>query len=532
MNSNEDEHLEFKEAKENFDFDDLVKYCVAMANEQGGKIILGVTDKKPRKIVGSNAFIDLGKIKADLMTRLSIRIDAEEIICDNCRIVVFDIPSRPIGMPIQYKGAYWMRRNDALVPMTPDMLKRIFDESGVDFSAEICPNATMTDLSPDAVEEFRTRWQRRSNNETLSDLTHEQILNDAELLVNNGITYAALILMGSQQALGKHLAQSEIVFEYRSSNITGPANQREEFREGFLLCYNKLWELINLRNDTQHYQNGLFMLNIPTFSEGSVREAILNAVSHRDYRNAGSIFIRQFPRNIEIVSPGGFPAGITAENILNRQFPRNRRIAETLAKCGFIERSGQGANRMFEESIKQSKPLPDFSDTDEYQVSLVLNGEIQDVNFLKFLEKVNKEKSISFGTNELLTLNNIHNGKKIPSNMLPTLHSLVEHGIVEFVGKGRGTKYLLSRRFYTFIGKEGTYTRKRGLDRNENKELLVKHIKSKGTDGCKLRELQDVLPSCSKRKIQQMLQELKADRRVYSEGITNSAKWYFDPKNK
>ncbi|MCE5340278.1 MAG: putative DNA binding domain-containing protein [Planctomycetaceae bacterium] len=530
LNSKEDEHLEFKEAKENFHFEELVNYCVALANEHGGKIILGVTDKKPRHVVGSNAFGDLGRTKAGLMERLPIRIYAEEITYNNCRVVIFDIPSRPIGTPIQYKGAYWMRRNDALVAMTPDMLKRIFDESGNDFSAEICPNTTINDLSPDAIEEFRKRWQKKSRNQALSDWTHEQILDDAELRVNNGITYAALILMGTRQALGKYLAQSEIVFEYRSNNIAGPANQREEFREGFLLCYNRLWELINLRNDIQHYQDGLFMQDIPTFSEGSVREAILNAVSHRDYRNAGSIFIRQFPRKIEIVSSGGFPTGITAENILNRQFPRNRRIAETLAKCGFIERAGQGADRMFVESIKQSKPLPDFSDTDEYQVSLVLNGEIQDVNFLKFLEKVGQEKSISFGTNELLTLNAINGNKEITPTMLPILHSLVEHGIVEVVGRGRGTKYLLSRRFYTFLGKEGIYTRKRGLDRNEKKELLVKHIKSNGTDGCKLQELQDVLPSCSKYQIQRMLQELKNDNRIHPQGATNSGKWVYGAK--
>ena len=76
---------------------------------------------------------------------------------------------------------------------------------------------------------------------------------------------------------------------------------------------------------------------------------LLNAVSHRDYRHPGSVFVRQFPRHIEIVSPGGFPPGITPENILDHQFPRNRRIAETFARCGLVERSGQGADRIVEE---------------------------------------------------------------------------------------------------------------------------------------------------------------------------------------
>src|SRR5450759_4337273 len=116
------------------------------------------------------------------------------------------------------------------------------------------------------------------------------------------------------------------------------------------------------------------MLAVATFNEVVIREAILNAVSHRDYRLGGSVFIRQFARRIEIVSPGGFPPGITPENILFRQAPRNRRVAEVLAKCGLVERSGQGMNRIVENAIRESKRQPDFSGTDEYQVSLKLSG--------------------------------------------------------------------------------------------------------------------------------------------------------------
>jgi ATP-dependent DNA helicase RecG len=115
-----------------------------------------------------------------------------------------------------------------------------------------------------------------------------------------------------------------------------------------------------LRNDKQDFQEGLFVNPIATFSERPVREAILNAVSHRDYQLGGSIFIRQYPRRLEIDSPGGLPFGITLENILDRQNPRNRRVAEIFTRCGLVERSGQGMNLIYEELIKQSKPAPDF----------------------------------------------------------------------------------------------------------------------------------------------------------------------------
>src|SRR5699024_6920978 len=160
------------------------------------------------------------------------------------------------------------------------------------------------------------------------NLSKEQLLRDCEAITDDGVTYAALVLFGKRSALGKFLPQSEIVFEYRSSDASGPASQREEIRVGFFACYNRLWELVNLRNDKQHYQEGFFIYDIPTFNERVVREAILNAVSHRNYQMNGSVFIRQYRDRLVIESPGGFPNGITVENILDRQSPRNRRSEE------------------------------------------------------------------------------------------------------------------------------------------------------------------------------------------------------------
>lgn len=124
MKAKEAEHLEFKEAKERFDFEKLVRYCVALANEGGGRIVLGVTDKKPRHVVGTQAFSKMERTKAGLLERLHVRVETDVIDHPNGRVLVFTVPPRPIGMPIHYKGAYWMRSGEDLVPMTPDMLKK------------------------------------------------------------------------------------------------------------------------------------------------------------------------------------------------------------------------------------------------------------------------------------------------------------------------------------------------------------------------------------------------------------------------
>lgn len=132
MEASEGEHLEFKEAKSSFEFETLVKYCVALANEGGGRMILGVTDKRPRRVVGSTAFRDLDRTKAGLTERLHLRIEAEVIDHTEGRVVVFTAPPRPLGVPIHYRGAYWMRSGDSLVPMTPDQLRRILEEAAPD----------------------------------------------------------------------------------------------------------------------------------------------------------------------------------------------------------------------------------------------------------------------------------------------------------------------------------------------------------------------------------------------------------------
>ncbi len=524
IESDECEHLEFKTAKDEFSNDRLLKYCCALANEKGGKLILGVTDKKPRQIIGTRAFLNLNKIKQILITTLRLRIDIEELSSDGKRILVFHVPPRPIGVPIRYNKTYWMRRGEELVAMTEDMLKRIFDEVVPDFSAQVCAGAVIEDLSEDAIEEYRKRWIRKSGNEKLGQLSHRQLLHDVELIDGEEVTYAALVLFGKKRSLGRlHFAHAEVIFEYRSKEIAGPANQREEFREGFFGYYDKLWELVNLRNDMQHFQDGLFIQNIPTFSQRSIREAILNAVSHRDYQNPGSVFIRQFPEKIEITSPGGFPDGITPENILDKQMPRNRRIAETFAKCGLVERSGQGADRMFEEAIEQGKILPDYSLADSHQVVLRLDGRVVDENFLKFLERTGSERNKSFNTRELLVLDAVHKSKKIVSHLREVLRGLMQENLIEQVGRN---KFILSKKFYVISGEKGTYTRRKGLDRETNRQLLLKHIQENSDTGSRLKEFKQVLPSLNTRQIQHLIKGMTEDNLIYSEGKTGSTKYY------
>jgi ATP-dependent DNA helicase RecG len=521
----EDEHLEFKEAKHSYDNEKLVSYCIALANERGGKFILGVTNAPPRRVVGSSAFSNLEKVKHELFDRLRMRIDLDEVIHPDGRVLVFHVPARPIGTPLHLNGAYLMRSGESLVPMSPDQLRRIFDEAEPDHSATRCPGATLSELDPRAIEEFRTRWLRKSGNAALQHLSPEQLLADAGLLVEGVATYAALVLLGSKAGLARHLAAAEVIFEYRSSDASIPFQQRKEYREPFLLFADDLWNTINLRNEVQHFQDGLFVLDVPTFNERVVREALLNAVSHRDYRLPGSVFVRQWPRLVEIVSPGGFPPGITPDNILWKQAPRNRLLADALARCGLVERSGQGADLMFVESIRQGKQEPDFSRSDPHEVCLRLNGEVSEPLFLRFLEEVSRSQKRAFSTLDLLVLERI--ARELP--LLPALHdrlpALLEEGVIEKVGR----RYILSQRFHRFLGRKGAYTRKRGLASETQKALILQHIETNKAEGSQFKEFQEVFPNLSRDQLQGRLRELKREGKAHSRGVTKNARWFPGP---
>lgn len=539
MTDKEGENLEFKSARGGFHFEELGRYCCALANEGGGRIILGVTDARPRQVVGTKAFEQPERTRKGLCERIPLAIDFEEINHPDCapdsRVLVFNVPPRPLGIPIKYDGRYWMRKEDSLVEMSEDRLRDIFAESGHDFSADVCPGLTMADLDAPAVGDFRRRWiakaikaEDQSLVERLQSLSPEQLLTDAEAIVDENLTYAALVLFGTQQAVSKHLAPAEVVFEYRSSDASGPAQDRKEFRKGFFCYYDELWNQINLRNDKQDFQEGLFVTPISTFNERPVREAILNAVSHRNYQLGGSIFIRQFPRRLEIDSPGGLPVGITLDNILDRQNPRNRRVAEILTRCGLVERSGQGMNLIYEELIKQSKPAPDFSRTDQYQVGLTLHGTVEDPAFVRFVEKVSRETTAFFSTHDWLLMSAASRGEKLPKGFENRVARLIDLGIIE---RGKGRTFMLSRRFYKFVGKTGDYTRKKGLDREHNLALLKKHIDENAAVGSKLDELCQVIPSLPRTHVQSLLQTLKRRGLAHPVGQRRAGVWYPGPSS-
>ena len=174
--------LEFKAATGGFHFDTLLKYIVALANEGGGKVILGVTDQRPRQVVGTTAFAEPGRTEAGIYERLHRRVPVEEQYYEGKRVVLVHVPSRPLGAAWSLDGTFWMRAGDNLEKMTDEQLRLIHLETGPDFSAAVCPQARLSDLDEGALDDFRQRWVQRTGNERLRHRSDEQILADDDAM--------------------------------------------------------------------------------------------------------------------------------------------------------------------------------------------------------------------------------------------------------------------------------------------------------------------------------------------------------------
>ncbi|MBU3956366.1 hypothetical protein KJ633_07885, partial [bacterium] len=321
------------------------------------------------------------------------------------------------------------------------------------------------------------------------------------------ITVAALILLAKKDSLKKLLPYAEIRFGYKISGAEIRNQDTEIYSDGYLLFYDKIWQKINSRNNTIHIPQGMLLMDKKTFDEETIREGINNAILHRDYSANETIFIIQTPSGISVKSPGGFPEGVNIDNIIDESKPRNKLIADTLYKCDFVEHFGNGVNLMYQKQLSLGKNPPDYSYSDENRVVLNLDGMIKDIEFARYVFRIANEKQKILNDQELIVLNTIKENKKIKSKEIAD--NLFDLGLVEKIGYG---KYILSKKYYDHTNKKGEYTRRKGLDREANKLLIIEHLKNykKGY----MKDFMEVLKNTPKPTIHRYLRELKKDEKI------------------
>ncbi|MCX6879808.1 MAG: hypothetical protein NTW21_39290 [Verrucomicrobia bacterium] len=190
---------------------------------------------------------------------------------------------------------------------------------------------------------------------------------------------------------------------------------------------------------------------------------------------------------------------------------------------------GYHFDKLVEIAIRQSKPLPDFAGAAAHEVRLKLDGQVTDPKFVRFLERLGEEKLRGFSTYDFLALDAIAREQPLTEAMRSRLGGLLDAGVIESQGRGRGTRYHLSRSLYAALGKRGAYTRHRGLDHETNKALLLKHLHENAETGAPLPDLCEVLPALSRASIQRLLSELKQEGKARLEGQRRWGRWFPGP---
>lgn len=524
LQNQESENLEIKEARSDFDSRERSDYCAVLANMGGGKLLLGVLDN--REIVGTTVYQGtINKISQQVYERIGITISVEEVRHLKGRVVIFDVPPRPVGQRVRSDGHYTypIRRGESLGEMDDATTREILNEIQPDFSSRFIENLAIDDLDERAVSDFKKRMAEKTGNHTLIDSSTSQILQDAELMRGGKLTLACLILLGKKEKIGELLPQSEIIYEWRTTPEQIHHEFRVTWRAPYFVIYDDIWQTIHARNLRTPYQEGFIQQEVLAFDEKSCREAVNNAVAHRDYSISGrSIFIYASPQSFAVVSPGGFPQHITPENIL-KAAPhwRNRLIAEAFERTKLVEKSGQGMDIIFDATIRHGKGLPDFIGTDAHTVRINIPAKVKDAEFVRFLEKIANEKQIAFSFGEIYELEMLREQRAVANPQHK--EKFLKLGIVEKIGKTSGTKYMLSHRYYSYEEKPGAYTRIRGLTREHKKQLILAHIERESSG--QMRDFIDAFPELKRSDINNLLQELKHDNLIYLEGKTRTGVW-------
>lgn len=474
----------------------------AFANECGGYLIFGIKESKPHVVVGTEQHRDrVGELESNIYRYTGIRISTIELYDDNLnRVLVLIIPSRPIGKVYKFEDVPLMRVGEELKPMSDDQYLKIIQEREPDFSQKICEGVTIDDLDETAIKRMQAAYARKQENPQFLTLKKEQVLSDLDLVKEGKVTNAAVILLGKESVIKKHIPQSCIQLEFRNDNSQITFDQRHTFSGPFFLEADRLWETINLRNGEIPIQEGPYIFDIPYFNQEVIREAINNAVAHRDYRLTSESVIKQYPSKLDIISLGRLPIGVTIDNLLTTpSTPRNRLLTDILQKTGIVERSGQGVDKIYYQTLKEGKSEPDYTKSDDFAVELILSSVIEDKAFALFVESVQSElyDGDKLSVQEIIHLNEFRKGNKTFKVDKQIVESLLARDLIVQNGKTSGTYYTLSRQYYEFADEKGKYS-KINIDQDQAFLMILQHLKE--FDKAKMKDFVDLFHGSLSRK--------------------------------
>ncbi|ANE43438.1 AlbA family DNA-binding domain-containing protein [Deinococcus puniceus] len=441
---------------------ELARYAVGLANARGGTLLVGVD-----ALSGGESVRDAGELHPLMVThaifelsggRLTVNVQHHRLP-GGARVLAVFVPQAPYvlaapdGAVIAWDGAH-------LVPVTPAEAEPVADQ---DYTATVPPDASLADLDPAEVARLRGLGRRGS----ASNLPDLDFLQELGLLIPSGgalrPTLAGILLAGTPAALRAHMPQAEVCF-YHHATTDVEFQFREDLLRPIPSLLTRLAELIQARNRFTPVQVGLFRIEVWDQDESVYREALLNALTHRDYTLRDAVHVHHYPDRLEIMNPGGLPGGITPGNILRHQPKRrNPLLAEVLAKLGLVERAGVGVDKMYGLMLRHGKEPPEFT-TYPDSVTLALHSPGFDADFVRFVAR-KQEDMQTLSLDMLIVLSllaregeatraTLARALQLAEDRTPRLlRGMEEHTLIERAGVGRGIAYTLSAEVRAALGK-------------------------------------------------------------------------------
>ena len=509
----------------------ILGYVVALCNEKGGRLVIGMHDDFPHKVMGTQQAINaIGQLESDIYRDLGIRPDIYELYDEEQkRVLIIEVPSRPAGKVYKYEDVPLMRVGEELKPMDDKTYLSIIQEQEPDFSEQYCLEATMDDLDENAIRVLKGKYARKQHNPSFISISNEQALSDLKLISNGKITNAAILLVGKESSIEQYFPQAKVFLEYRKTEAQVEYNNRKVFGQPFYILIDQLWNTINEKNESIPVREGSYIFDIPYFNEMVIREIVNNAFAHRDYRKNSEIVIKLYPTKMEIINAGGFPQGVTLENLLTvPSTPRNRLLSDVLSKTGIVERSGQGIDKIFLYTLAEGKPEPNYSYSDDFFVTAILYATIKDLGFAMFVQSIQNELADDekLSVFEVLALCKVRDGEH--KNIDKEIAIKLEHkNCIEKHGKTNAQFYTLPRRYYEMTGKEADYSML--VDWNVEQFLavlspyLTKYGKAKKADIVKI-----VGDHITEKQLRSYLSQLRKEGIIKTEGSKRYTSYMLD----
>lgn len=516
----ETEILEFKEAKNNFDFDKLGKYFSALCNEANlsGKneawLVFGVKDKG-HIIVGTQFRpnpSDLQSLKAEIANHTTNRItfiEIHEVITDSGRVVMFQIPPAPNGIPVAWKGHYYGRDGEDLSPLNLEEVDRIRKQAKFnDWSAGICVGATIADLEPAAITQARHQYKVKHPHlaeqiDTWDDVT---FLNKTKILIQGKITNSAILLLGKPES--EHFispAQAKITWILKDKD--GLDSDYEHFSCPFLITANLVYSKI--RNLKYRYirDGSLFPEEVEQYDPYIIREVLNNCIAHQDYHLAGRINVIENDSGTLIFSNAGSFIPGTVENVIQQDSPqeqyRNPFLAHAMVNLNMIDTIGSGIKRIFTIQKKRFFPMPDYV-IDNNRVVVTIIGKVLDIAYAKLL--ATNPKLALF---DIMLLDKVQKKKDLTQEEISHLRS---KGFIE----GRKPNVHISSGIAIDTKQQTDYMKQRGIDNAYCQKMILDYLQKFKTASREdfekviLDKLPDVLDvNQKKNKIKNVLQGLR-----------------------